>query len=139
MSMTVTEFCDLHGACTGGREWALATGCQTMDKLWQRDDIRGKWRIWIATRPGVMSDRDLRLFACWCVRQVWHLLTDDRSRNAVEVAEKYAIGEATADDLAAARDAAWAASDAAWAAAWAAADAAQSAQLKTYAVNFERA
>jgi len=83
-------------------------------------------------------DRLTRLFACWCVRQVWHLLTDERSRHAVEVAERYVAGNATDVEMdaawaaanaaarAAARDAAdaaaWAAArDAAWAAAWAAA------------------
>jgi hypothetical protein len=71
------------------------------------------------------NDKTLRLFACWCVRQIWDLLKDERSKNAVIVAEKYANGEATEDELAAAREAAW---YAAWAAAWAAArDAAWSA------------
>ena len=75
--------------------------------------IPAKDRIWAATRKGMLDDRTLRLFACKCVREVWHLLTDKRSRKAVEVAERYAVGEATSEEL-----------DAAWAAAWAAAGAA---------------
>ncbi len=70
--------------------------------------------------PGV--DRDARLFAVWCARQVEHLMTDQRSKDALDVAERFANGEATEAELAAA----WAAArDATWAAAWAAARVAQ--------------
>ena len=129
MIMTVKDFCDRHAACREGKEWAIKTGAPDMAALWTREDMRDDWRLWIATRPGVLDDRTLRLYACWCVRQVWHLLTDERSRKAVEVAERYAEGRATIEELAAAGAAAWdaawaaawdAASDAAWAAAWAA-------------------
>jgi hypothetical protein len=97
--MKISTFCDHHHACSDGREWALATGCKTMQELWKRKDIPPFWRIWIATRPGVLSDRDARLFACWCVRRVWHLLTDERSKDAVRVAERYARGKATDEEL----------------------------------------
>ena len=51
-------------------------------------------------------DKLARLFACWCVRQIWHLLTDERSRAVIDVAERFAVGAATQDELkAAARDA----------------------------------
>lgn len=72
--------------------------------------------------PG--HDREWRLFAVWCARRVQHLLTDPRSIAALDVAERYANGAATQDDLTAARAAAWAA---AWAAAGAAAGAARAA------------
>ena len=128
MSMTITKFCYIHSACADGREWAIGTGCTTMADLWKREDMRPEWREWIATRPGVLADRELRLYGCWCVRQVWHLLTDERSRTAVEVSERFAMGAATAQELAAAQASACAAASlirsasdawAAWAA-WAA-------------------
>ena len=89
-------------------------------------------RIWVVL--GMMSENDRRLAACCFVRRtpigdgrtVWDLLTDERSKRAVEVAERFAVCEASERELAAAsaaaRDAAWdAARDAAWDAAWAAA------------------
>jgi hypothetical protein len=129
---SIEAFCRTHGACHEGRAWALAN-CKDMAEVW--DTAKAEWLLWIATREGVLDDRTLRLFACWCVRQVWHLLTDERSKNAVEVAERYADGKATEAELAAARTAARAAAvaaavaaasyaarakalDAAWAAAW---------------------
>lgn len=89
-------------------------------------------------------DREWRLFAVWCARQVQHLMPDPRSVAALEVAERYANGQATNEELAATRaaacaaardaataaaraaraasaaacDAAWAVCDAAWDAAW---------------------
>jgi hypothetical protein len=104
--MTINEFCDRHFACNKGRDWALSTGCTTMTELWRRADLRIEWRVWIATRSGVLDDTTLRLFACWCVRQVWHLVTDERSRRAVDVAVRYAVCTATESELADARDAA---------------------------------
>ena len=76
-------------------------------------------------RAAPQHDREWRLFAVWCARQVQHLMTDPRSIAAIDVAERFAKGEATDDELtaawAAARAAAW---DAAWDAAEAAAEAA---------------
>jgi len=134
MDMTVKEFCDKHEACSEGREWGMEYA--GMASIWDNGD-NPEYVLWIATREGVLSDKELRLFACWCVRQVWHLLTDVRSRNAVEVAERYVDGNASAEEWAAAwaaaREAASnAAREAARAAAWAAARAAARAAQMTY-------
>ena len=82
-------------------------------------------------------DKLARLYACAVVRQVWHLLTDGRSRAAVDVAERYAVGDATQDELnAAAADAdAVAAAAAANAYANAYAYAAAYAEATAYATN----
>ena len=50
-----------------------------------------------------LSARKLRLFACACVRRVWPLLRNERSRRLVEQAELYADGEVTRRELATAR------------------------------------
>jgi hypothetical protein len=50
-----------------------------------------------------VSDRKVRLLICACCRRVWDLLVDNRSREAVEVTERYSDGSASRDDLTAVR------------------------------------
>jgi len=87
--------------------------------------------LWCLRACGI--DREARLYAVWCARQVQHLMTDPRSLAALDVAERYANGEATDEELAAAWDAAWDAAEAAsaaWDAAWAEAREAQAAEFR---------
>ena len=68
-------------------EWLAAT-----DPTPMLDFLRGK-----------ASDRHLRLFAVACCRGIWRLMTDERSRLAVDVVERVADGRATLGELSAAQ------------------------------------
>lgn len=149
--MTPAQFCAHFNACPDGAEFAAKY--KTMAEVWDACP-RADWLLWILGKLEIRDEKKMRLFGCWCVRNtkladgrtVWDLLTDERSRRAVEVAELFANGEASREELtaaardaqaaryaawaaaqaaqaaaqAAARDAAWAAQAAAWDAAWAA-------------------
>jgi hypothetical protein len=76
-------------------------------------------RARILRRVETINDCTMRLFACDCADRVVLLTKSDKGKNCIAVARRYAHGEATDEELAAARDAAWAAvsraaNDAAW-------------------------
>jgi hypothetical protein len=119
----------------GGRE-----SVSLLDVL--QSDIPDADRVWVASRA--LSERDARLFACWCAEQVLPDDCDPRSRAAIEVARRFAYGKAARKELhaagaaaraavraaaraaarGAARGPAWSAAEAtAWCAAWSAAEA----------------
>ncbi len=52
-----------------------------------------------------MTERQRRLFAAACCRRIWHLLTDDRLRELVELSERCAEGRVSRAELQAAADA----------------------------------
>ena len=90
-------------------------------------------RLWVVLRIDLCSEKLMRLFAVWAARQVQHLMKDHRSTSALDVAERFANGEATQEELyaawAAARSAAESAARSARSAAWSAAGDAQKNKL----------
>jgi hypothetical protein len=62
---------------------------------------------------GETSTRKLRLFAVACCRHIWHLLEEQRSRDAVEVVERIADGLCGEDELRSASEQAGEAAEAA--------------------------
>ena len=123
------------------KEWI----CKYKDLVKSKNDI-----IWLICRKEFMSDRDLRLFAVWCARESFKLQNnvDQRSIDAVNIAEKFANGFATNLEL----ESAWSAAESAWStaesaesaawsaaksAAWSAMSAAWSAQVDKLLTYFE--
>jgi hypothetical protein len=124
----------------------------TLEKIKAHDPCKSGWEKLLASKGGdaadmsaefpvtdILDSNDLddtlwalrclpehdnlwRKYAVWCARQVQHLMADQRSINAMDVAWRHSEGLATDDELAAAWSAAWsAARAAAWSAAWSAA------------------
>lgn len=60
--------------------------------------------LWHRPLKDRLSERKLRLFACSCCRRIWDRVTDERSRNVVAVAERYADGKVTLEELVLARE-----------------------------------
>jgi hypothetical protein len=73
------------------------------EEEWQTCMTPRKLFEWWAYLKGDFPHRKRRLLACACCRRIWYGLSHEDSRQAVEVAERYADGKATRDELAAAQ------------------------------------
>ena len=99
--MKTVDFLRKNNACSDVAKWALSVS-DNMADVWNSLIQEGKyeWLLWAATRPGVFPAPTLCRLACLFVREtVWDRLTDERSRRAIEVAERYADGLASEAEL----------------------------------------
>ena len=106
-------------ACNEAIGWV---GDRTPEQAWNECE-RGDWMLWIAQKKDV-DLRKLTLAKARCSKLAIHFMKDERSRKAVEVAERFGLGLATREELDEARNAAAAADADADAAAYAASAAA---------------
>ena len=105
------------GACTEAYKWA---GDKSIEEIVETCH-RGDWLLWLASKIGV-GIKPLTLAKGHCANTVRHLMKDERSINAVDVAIRFGEGKACRDELdnAAYAAAAYAPAYAAYAAAYAA-------------------
>ena len=105
------------GACNSAVNYAHGI---TIQEAWENCH-RGDWMLWFYRRQFPTEIRKFTLAKAYCANTVRHLMNDERSIKAVDVAIKFGYGFATQDDLKSAAADADAASVAAYAAAAAAA------------------
>src|SRR3990167_4039983 len=104
-------------ACSDAKQFASN---KSLEEVWNTCS-RGDWMLWLAKK----ADIDLRILTkakALCANTVRHLMKDERSKNAIDVAIKFGNGIATLEELNAAAYAASAAAavDTVYAAAYAA-------------------
>lgn len=103
-------------ACKNAREWAAD---KTIEEI-VAECHRGDWLLWLAQKIDI-GLQPLTLAKGHCANTVRHLMQDERSLKAVDMAIAFGEGNATREELDAAFAAAFAAADAAYDAAYAAA------------------
>lgn len=119
------------GACEEGLDWL---GDKPLEAAWA-ECHRGDWMLWVSSRVGV-DIKTLTNAKVRCARLVQHLMKDQRSLDALVVAEAFAGGTATRAQLNAAAYAAYAAVAAAVAASSAAYAVAAATAAAAYAVAY---
>jgi hypothetical protein len=99
------------GACKEARKFAEM---KTLTEAWSTCE-RGDWLLWIAARMvgqhGWPTHQQIVLAACTCAETALQYVSkgEDRPRIAIETARRWAIGEATLDEVRADAAAAYAA------------------------------
>ena len=135
---TFKQYLESLKACPAAIKWA---GDKPIEQV-VTECHRGDWLLWLAKKCGVEL-QPLTLAKAHCANTVRHLMTDERSVKAVDVAIAFGEGRATQDELDTYADAAAYADYAAYAVAAAAtsatsatdADAAAAAADAAYAAN----
>ena len=118
--LTTSAFLSASGSDMLPAVEAFAKQYKRMGDVWANCP-RPDWMLYILDKINESPEEtDIRLFACWCARNTpigggrttWDLLTDPRSRTAIEVSERYAVGNATKEERYTAYLAAWTVADA---------------------------
>lgn len=93
---TLKTFLDKHDACADGFKFAKDL---TLEQFLETCP-RGDWILWLFARTNPNLLKELTLAKAHCANTVRHLMTDERSLKAVDVAMKFGEGKATIEELA---------------------------------------
>jgi hypothetical protein len=130
MVTNLHEFLTNNKACDEAKLWAS-------NKSWNEiynTCHRGDWLLWLFKKTNPNDLQAITLAKAHCANTVRHLMKDERSKNAIDVAIAFGNGNATREELNVVAAAAYAADAAAYAAAaYAAANADYAAAAAAYA------
>lgn len=91
---SLKELLEKLNACQSSINWV---GGKTLDQAWD-ECVRADWMIWLA-RVTDVDEKPLTLAKVKCARLAQHLMVDERSLNALNVAEQFSRGEVTCEKL----------------------------------------
>jgi hypothetical protein len=92
--MKAKEIISKYSPCKEAVEWL---GDRSVEEMVD-ECYRGDWMLWLAQKAGI-EIQPLTLAKARCAKTVLHLMKDPRSVKAVEVAEQFGLGNATAEEL----------------------------------------
>ncbi len=136
MSKTFKDLLVELNACKDAKKWAAD---KTIEEVINKSE-RGDWLLWLGKKLDLPLNK-MTLAKARCAKTVIHLMKDQRSINAVNVAERFGLDECTLEELKSAANAAYAVANAVNAvanavnAAYAAVNATAAANAATYAAN----
>lgn len=79
---------------------------KTLSSLWKASK-RSDWLLWMLSNIDYRPACALRLFGCYCARQFYNLIPDQRSKDVIEIAERFARGEVPLTEMERYRSAAY--------------------------------
>jgi hypothetical protein len=91
-SSGVTQLINEHSPAASGDQAARQAGRALTEQGWLSCENPSVMPRFVGER---LTERKMRLFACACCRQIWHHISDARSRAAIEIAEQFSDGLAT--------------------------------------------
>ena len=98
--MKHVDYLESLNACEEAVDYAK--GFATLQSAWDAC-ARGDWMLWLIGRTIDLSDesalRTFTLAKARCAKLAYHLMKDERSRNAVKVAEQFGLGNTTRQEL----------------------------------------
>jgi len=100
----IQKFCDKFHACRDGMHWALAN-CKSMQEVW--DTSPDNWLMWIATRPKVLTNRNIFKTMYWILVRLEKHLEKHSNRDIIYILKQHYVSTLERTEIEKAHTKAW--------------------------------